>query len=128
MYNKELKISLLANDITMLLNDLNSVKSSLVVLKMFHQCSGLKINVKNTQTKYIGSLENDDYFPHGLSWIKIPIETLVITITDNSEQNYKYNFQNLFTNLKTTLNILKQRKLSLKGKIPVINIHLHLLH
>ncbi len=95
MYNKELNISLLANDITMLLNDLNSVKSSLVVLKMFHQCSGLKINVKNTQTKYIGSLENDDYFPHGLSWIKIPIETLVITITDNSEQNYKYNFQKL---------------------------------
>ncbi len=46
--NKELKISFLADDITMLLIDLNSVKSSFVVLKMFHQCSGLKINVEKT--------------------------------------------------------------------------------
>ncbi len=55
----------------------------------------------------------------------MPIETLGITITDNSEQNYKHNFQNRITNLKTTLNIWKQRKLSLKGKITVINSLAH---
>ncbi len=58
--NKALIISLLADDITMILNDLNSVKSSLVIFKMFHQCSGLKINVEKTQTTYKGFLENDD--------------------------------------------------------------------
>ncbi len=40
--NMELKIRLLADDITMLLNDLNSVKSSHVVPKMLHQYSALK--------------------------------------------------------------------------------------
>ncbi len=60
-------------------------------------------------------------FPHGLSWIKTPIQTLVIVITDNEDNNYKYNFQNKIANLKTTLTIWKQRKLSIKEKTTVIN-------
>ncbi len=94
--NKELKISLLADDITMLLNDLNSVKSSLVVLKISNVPPMLRCqnNVEKTQAKYISSLENDDYFPYGLLWIKTPKEALSITIINNVEQNYKYNFQN----------------------------------
>ncbi len=39
-------------------------------------------------------------------------------ITDDEENNYKYNFQ---PKIKTTQNIWKQRKLSLKGKITVLN-------
>ncbi len=33
-------------------------------------------------TSLVYSLRNDDYFPQGLSWIKMPTETLGITITD----------------------------------------------
>ncbi len=39
-------------------------------------------------------------------------------ITDNDETNYKHNFQ---LTLKSTLNIWKQRKLSLKGQMTVLN-------
>ncbi len=53
--------------------------------------------------------------PYGLSWIKTPIQTLGVVITDNEDKNYKYNFQNKIAKLKTTLNIWKQRKLSIKG-------------
>ncbi len=60
-----------------------------------------------------------DHFPHGLSWVKTPLETLGITITDNADANLKYNFQQ--RNLNLILNIWKQRKLSLKGKITVFN-------
>ncbi len=59
--------------------------------------------------------------PHGLSWIKTPIQTLGIVITDNEDKNYKYNFQNKIANLKTTLTIWKLRKLSIKRKITIIN-------
>ncbi len=62
-----------------------------------------------------------EHFPHGLSWIKTPLETLGITITDNAEVNLKYNFQQRILNLKVILNIWKQRKLSLKGKITLLN-------
>jgi exonuclease III len=42
---KEIKISLLADDITLLLSDLDSVKQSVHLLKCFAKCSGLKMNV-----------------------------------------------------------------------------------
>ncbi len=80
-----------------------------------------KINVDKTQAIYIALLISCDHFPHGLSWIKTPIETLGIVITDNDETNYKYNFHQRIFTLKSTLNIWKQRKLSLKGKITVLN-------
>ncbi len=119
--NNEIKISLLADDITLILLDQNSVKHSLEVLKVFSQYAGLNINIDKTKAKYIGSLMSCDHFPHGLSWIKTPIETLGIVITNNDVTNFKYNFQQRIFTLKATLNIWKQRKLSLKGKITVLN-------
>ncbi len=68
--NKEIKISQLADDITLLLHDLKSVKCSINLLKLFHQCSGLNNNIDKTQAKYIGLLTSSDYYPHVLSWIK----------------------------------------------------------
>ncbi len=106
--NKEIKISLLADDIKMILADLMSVKNTLAVLTLFTNCSSLNFNLDKTQVKYIGSKHTCDYFPHGLSWIKTLIETLGIVITDNEDKNYKYNFQNKIANLSTTLNIWKQ--------------------
>ena len=119
--NKEIKISLLADDITLILHDHNSVKTSLNLLNKFTNCSGLKINIEKTKAKYIGSLISCDYYPHGLSWIKKPLETLGIFITDNADTNYILNFQQKIMNLKTLLNLWKQRKLSIKGKITIIN-------
>jgi hypothetical protein len=119
--NKEIKISLLADDITLLLADVQSVKHSIDVLKCYAKCAGLKINVEKTQAKYIGTLSSSDYYPHGLSWIKTPIETLGIAISDSENLNYINNFQKRILTLKTTLNIWKQRHLSLKGKVCVLN-------
>ncbi len=48
-------------------------------------------------------------------------KTLGIVITDNDVTNFKYNFQQRIFTLKATLNIWKQRKLSLKEKITVLN-------
>ena len=118
---EEIKISLLADDITLLLKDLFSLNHVLKTLNLFQHCSGLKINLDKSKAKYIGSLLSCDHFPHGLSWIKKPIETLGITIVYNSDLNFKYNFQQKIANLKTTLQIWKQRNLSLKGKTIIIN-------
>ncbi len=43
--NKEIKISFLADDITLIFSDLESVKYTINTLKHFYQCEGLKINV-----------------------------------------------------------------------------------
>ena len=90
--HQELKISLLADDITLLLKNIESVTETLNTLKFFHSCSGLKINIDKSHAKYIGSLTTCDYFPHGLSWIKTPLFTLGIHIVTDPEVNYKFNF------------------------------------
>jgi len=119
--NKEIKISLLADDATCILADLKSLENILKLLKLFQHSSGLSINIDKTNAKYIGTLKNNDYFPHGLSWIKKPLETLGIIFTESEEQNYLYNFKPKLLTLQTKLNIWKQRGLSIKGKITVLN-------
>ncbi len=119
--NIEIKVSMLADDVTCFLNDTNSIMHTLNVLKLYSQSSGLKINIEKTQAKYIGTLKNSDYYPHGLSWIKEPLQTLGIVLTDTVESNYKMNFQSRIMTLKNVLNIWKQRGLSLKGKVTIVN-------
>jgi hypothetical protein len=118
---EEIKISLLADDITLLLENTESIMTTLQTLNQFRKCAGLKINIDKTFAKYIGKLKDNDYYPHGLSWIKSPIHTLGIHIPESDEQNYNLNFKQKIINLKTTLNIWKQRKLSIKGKVTIIN-------
>ena len=70
--NKEVKISLLTDDATCFLSDKESLNNVITLLKLFQHSLGLKINIEKTNAKYIGSLKNNDYYPHGLSWIKKP--------------------------------------------------------
>ncbi len=44
--NREIKISLLADDMTLVLQDLKSVENTIKTLMLFHKCSGLKINIE----------------------------------------------------------------------------------
>ncbi len=67
------------------------------------------------------SIISCDHYPQRLSWIKTPIETLGIVVTDNDAANYQHNFQHRILNLKTIINIWKQRRLSIKGKITILN-------
>ncbi len=101
--------------------NLKSLKNSLTLLKAFQQCGGLKINTEKNKSKYIGSLTNNNYYLHGLSWIKTLIRTLGIVITNDDESNYVQNFQQRILNLKSILSIWKQRRISLRGKITILN-------
>ncbi len=118
---KEIKIGLLADDITLILKDIISLKHALNTLKKIQNCSGLKINIDKTKAKYIGKILKPDHFPHGLSWIKTLLETLGIFITNHPDENYLLNYKPKLAELKNLLNIWKQRTLSLKGKITIMN-------
>ncbi len=52
---------------------------------------------------------------------KNPVEMLRIHITNNSDENLNYNFKPNIATLKNHLAIWKQKSLSLKGKITIIN-------
>ena len=119
--DKFIKISQLADDTTCLLDGLDSLNNILNTFKLFTLCAGLKINLNKTTAKYIGTLKDSDYYPHGLSWIKGNVESLGIVFTPSEDESYLLNFEPRIIKLKNTLQVWTQRQLSLKGKITIIN-------
>ncbi len=115
-----IKISLLAYDLTIILQDLKSIEYALKLLNKFSLCSGLIINIEKTKAKYLGKPITADHYPDGLSWIKTLLETLGIYISNNHEDNLNYNYKPKFAKLQNLLNTWKQRKLSIKGKTTII--------
>ncbi len=119
--NTEIKISQLADDTSCFLANLRSLENIIKTLSKFSKCSGLKINLEKTTAKYIGAYKNNDYYPHGLSWIKDDIFTLGVLCTMSAEENYTKNFKPRIEKLEYTLQMWRQRNLSIKGKITVVN-------
>ncbi len=109
---------MLADDLTLILTDLVSVDNA---LNKYTQYSRLKINIDKIKTKHHGYSNTSYYYSHGLSWIKSPLETLGVHITNNEEENLKYNFKPKIATFKNLLNIWKQRTLTIKGKITIVN-------
>ncbi len=97
-----------ADDLILILTDLVSVENALKLLNKYTQCSRLIINIGKTKAKHHGSSNTPDYHPHGLSWIHTPLETLGVHITNNEDENLKYNFKPKTATLKNLLNIWKQ--------------------
>ncbi len=118
--NKIIKISLLADYVTLILQDLKSIEYALKLLNKFSLCSGLIINIEKTKSIYLGKPITADHYPHGLYWLKTPLETRRIYITNNHEDNLNYNYKPKIARLRNLLNIWKQRKLSIKGKTTIV--------
>jgi hypothetical protein len=116
-----LKISQLADDTTCFVSDVSSIKEIFSMFKQFRQCAGLKINVDKTKARFIGSFQDREDAPLGLDWSEKNIHSLGITLSGNETDHYDLNFKKRVLNLKSLLNTWKCRKLSLKGKITVIN-------
>ncbi len=94
-----IQISLLADDLTLILQDLKSIEYATQLLNKFSLCSCLIINIEKTKAKHFGKPITIDHYLHGLSWIKTPLETLGIYITNNHEDN---SFKHL--EIKKTIN------------------------
>ena len=119
--NRYIKISQLADDTTIFLSDTTSIEQVLNIFNLYSICAGLKVNIEKTNAMYIGSLKTCDYYPHGLSWIKDCLKTLGVVFTHNPEDSYQHNFSPRISNMKNLFRIWKQRKLSFKGKVTIIN-------
>ncbi len=119
--NKTIKLSMLADDLTLIITNLGSLENAVKLLNIFSQCSGLKINIDTTKAKSIGTSESTEHYHHGLPWIKIPIETLGIHITNNLEESFNYNCKPKIATFKNLLQIWKQSTLTIKGKITIVN-------
>ena len=117
----EIKISQLADDTTCFVQDIKSIEHILSTFQQFRNCAGLKLNIDKTKAKYLGSLKDEIGTPFGLDWSECNVNALGVVISGNEDDHYDLNFKNRISNMKSLLCSWKCRKLSLKGKITVIN-------
>ncbi len=58
---------MLADDLTLILQDLKSIENALKLLDDFSRCSGLSTNIDKTKAKHFEKPLTSDHYPYGLS-------------------------------------------------------------
>ena len=117
--NNTIKISQMADDTTLFIKNTDSIEPLKQILKSFASCSGLLANMEKTKAFQIN--RQTPLNKYDLNWPKENIKLLGITITDDMKEHYEENFMPKIRCMHSLLRIWLQRKLSLKGKIVVIN-------
>lgn len=80
----------------------------------------LKLMLKKTEIKQIGSLKHCVIKPFGLHWVAGPLRSLGVYHCNSLNESFHLNFKPRIEKLKCIFNIWKLRNLSLKGKITII--------
>ncbi len=113
-------ITQLADDTTLFLRDKPSIVHTFSLLNHFEKCAGLKLNKEKSETIILGR-DIAEKSVYGIKVSDKPIKVLGIWISKDIEDISSLNFDERVDKLKNLLNMWRQRKLSLKGKITIIN-------
>ena len=114
-------ISQLADDTTLFLKDTLSLSHVLTVLSHFEICAGLKLNRGKSEAIMLGHAVKSPSSVCGIKIVDKPIKTLGVWISKDTASISNINFEERLSKLRALLNMWKQRQLSLKGKITIIN-------
>ena len=117
----EVKVSQLADDTNCIVKDEKSLKTLLDTFSLFRSGSGLDINVDKTTARCLGEFTPSNNKLFGLKWTQEPVHTLGVNLTGSEDDHYAINFRPKIAKMKQLLNSWKCRKLSLKGKVTVVN-------
>ena len=117
---KEIKVSLYADDTTVFVRDLESITHLLALLNDFKILSGLEINTSKTEGMWLGCWKNNTDIPFGFRWPREPIKALGIFFSYDSDKANELNFVEKIRNLEKVLNSWKRRNLTLYGKINIV--------
>ena len=118
--NKTFKITQLADDTTLFLNDIPSLKEALNLLTKFKNTSGLKLNESKTEVLQIGIPLTLNYSLYKLRWEKERIYALGTWFYKDNKSSIKHTYEDRLELLATILNSWSRRKLTWLGKITVL--------
>ena len=117
---KEIKVSLYADDTTVFVRDLDSVEELLALLNDFINLYGLEINTIKTEGMWLGCWKKKTETPFGFHWPRNPIRALGIFFSYDQNKATELNFVEKIRNLEKTSNSWKTRNLTLYGKINIV--------
>ena len=118
--NKIFKITQLADDTTLFLKDINSLKVILKMLQNFEKISGLKLNQSKTEILQIGVPLTSNYSLLKLKWEKEKIYALGSWFYKDHQKSISCTYEKRLDMLQKTINMWAQRKLTWIGRVTVI--------
>ena len=107
-----------------LLYEKKSLHTVLEILDKFKLNTGFTVNYEKTQMYRIGSLRKTNaklFTQKEVKWTSDPINVLGVTIDHDIQKCLQLNYEPIIQKVKSVLHNWKKRKLSLLGKIYVIN-------
>ena len=119
--DQEIKIVQHADDSTLLLRDKNSIKEAINSVKIFSEITGLKLNIDKTEGIWTGSLKDNEKIYYNICFDKDTIKCLGIYIGNDKPKCEEKNWESKLKNFEKILESWKRRKLTLFGKVQVIN-------
>jgi hypothetical protein len=110
-----------ADDTCLFLADEFSLATALIVLDMFRRCSGLRMNRDKSEAVWIGASSNFKHKPFGLKWTTKSVKYLGVYINLDHKVTVTENCNVKLDIIRSTLKAWQNRKLSIKGKVTIIN-------
>ena len=123
LLNKEFKISQYADDTSVFLDaSETSLKTTLNILEIFYNLSGLKANLDKTKAMWIGSMSGSDLklcMEQKLQWVN-EFTLLGINFNNDLDNICELNFREKINEIKRCIKLWTWRSLTLMGKITVV--------
>jgi hypothetical protein len=113
-------VSQYADDTCLFLEDEVSLKTALMIFQMFANCSGLNINMDKSEAIWIGASSNYRHKPLKLKWTQ-GATCLGVYIPNDLQNSCQVNIESKLQKIEDILKLWTMRKLTLLGKVRVIN-------
>ena len=119
--NEEFKITQYADDTTLLVKSLNSVKHVMDEVNDFGLHAGPKVNWEKTKFIKLSSL-NENTLNSDIVFTTIPVKCLGIYIGEDKKEIDILNWENKIQKIKNILNMWRMRNLTYYGKVIIVKI------
>lgn len=119
---KEIKNIQHADDMTLSLKNIDSLKQAIKTIDIFCKLAGSKINLSKTECVLLGTLKNQYNNVEGIHVTNQSVKCLGIHIGHDKIECYNKNWMKIFHEMETLFESWKKRKLTIFGKCTIINI------
>ena len=125
MGNHTHNIIMYADDATICVRDLTSIKHAIDIVNTFSNYAGPKLSIKKTRGIWLGPLKDHGYrLFESIKWTGNPVKCLGIYIGHNKEQCFKLNWTKRITQMKNAVTHWSKRGLTLFGRVYVVKTHI----
>ena len=119
--NKDVKTIQHADDLTMALKNIDSLRQAITTIENFCKHAGSKVNIAKTECILLGPLKDRYTNIQGINVNDKCLKCLGIYIGHDKEECYNKNWMNVYHEMEKLFETWKKRKLTIFGKCCIIN-------